>query len=295
MRQLRVRYILTLRLLVAVVAAVALTTVLDAIAPVPAVAALPGPSFVYPTDGQTLDYGKSFLFKVNPVNGASGYLYGFFQGGTAVWENYHDEHILSSTEYGIATDSPGHRAIHPGALQVWVRALVDGQWTDATIININIADDTAPDGNSAPNGSNGQPPFYCINGPNSTCNGVDHAVPAGPNACSFSLDQFSVFGYSFDFKESCDKHDKCYMSNGGTTGVPADKDTCDNSFYDNMLSSCRNVQHQHWCTLWAAIYHDAVIAYGEPFFSAPDRAARAGTVDAILQKVQQLVNPPPVE
>jgi hypothetical protein len=167
-------YALLLRLRTAMVAAVALTVVLASAASPPALAALAGPTFVYPTDGQTLGYG-SFLFKVNPVDGASGYLYGFFQNGNAVWENYHNEHTLSGTEYGISAGSPGHRAIQPGALQVWVRALVDGQWTDATIININITNNAAPDsGNSGQpsgGGQNGQPQFYCVRGPNGGCMG----------------------------------------------------------------------------------------------------------------------------
>lgn len=174
MGQLVARYEGPLRLAIAAVLAVALTVVLASAASPPALAASPGPIFVYPTDGQTLDYGSLF-FKVNPVEGASGYLYGFFQNGNAVWENYHDEHTLSGTEYSIAADSPGHRAIHPGALQVWVRALVDGQWTDATIININTTDNSAPDnGNSGqPSGGGqpGQPQFYCVRGPNGGCMG----------------------------------------------------------------------------------------------------------------------------
>jgi hypothetical protein len=101
--------------------------------------AILGPTFVYPVNGQHLGYDGWFLFKVSPVDGASGYLYGFFQNGTMVWENYRDEHTLSGTEYGIAPGSAGHSAIQPGALQVWVRGLVNGQWTDATIINIDVS------------------------------------------------------------------------------------------------------------------------------------------------------------
>ena len=100
--------------------------------------AFSGPTFVYPAEGQRLDYNGSFLFKVNPVNGASGYLYGFFQNGFMVWENYRDEHKLSGTEYGIDPGTPAHFAIQSGALQVWARGLVNGQWTDATIINIYL-------------------------------------------------------------------------------------------------------------------------------------------------------------
>jgi hypothetical protein len=122
----------------------------------PAMAASPGPSFVYPADGQTLGYDGAFLFKVNPVTGASGYLYGFFQGGSMVWENYRDERKLSGTEYEIQPGTPGHDAIRPGAVEVWVRALVNDQWTDATIINITVG--TGSSGNSNPNVAKPTPP-----------------------------------------------------------------------------------------------------------------------------------------
>lgn len=97
-----------------------------------------GPTFVYPQDGQTLDFGGAYMFKVNPVDQATGYLFGLFQNGTMVWENYRDEHQLSGTEYAVQPDSPGHSAFVRGPVQVWVRALVNNQWTNATIININL-------------------------------------------------------------------------------------------------------------------------------------------------------------
>jgi hypothetical protein len=93
--------------------------------------------FVYPADGQKLAYNDAFFFRVKSVDGASGYLYGFFQDGSAVWRiiimNIH--FLVSSTEFFRA---PAHNAIHPGTLEVWVRALVNGEWTDATIINVTL-------------------------------------------------------------------------------------------------------------------------------------------------------------
>lgn len=101
--------------------------------------ARPGPAPVAPTSGQTLDRGGSLVFEVRPVDGATGYLWGFFQNGEPVWENYADEHVLSGTTYTMAPGSPAHQAIKPGALQVWVRGLVGGQWTDATIVDVLVA------------------------------------------------------------------------------------------------------------------------------------------------------------
>ena len=95
--------------------------------------------------------------KVNPVPRASGYLYGFFQNGTAVWENWHNEHKLSSNgEYGIWPGSGGHNKLKPGDVQVWVRAMVNGKWTDATIITIHLTKPVQQNNNSSNNNSQQQ-------------------------------------------------------------------------------------------------------------------------------------------
>jgi hypothetical protein len=105
----------------------------------PALAAVPGPTMLSPSDGQTLNYNGDFSVRVEPVAEASGYLYGFFQNSTMVWENYANERHLSGTEYTIALNTPAHAAIKPGALQIWARAMVNGAWTDATISNVTLA------------------------------------------------------------------------------------------------------------------------------------------------------------
>jgi hypothetical protein len=112
--------------------------------PTPTPAAAPpadlpaAPSYVYPTNGQTLDFGGGYMFKVTAVAEASGYLYGFFQNGAPVWENYHNEGRLSGTEYAIWPGTDAHSRIGSGALEVWVRALVRGRWTDARIITVQL-------------------------------------------------------------------------------------------------------------------------------------------------------------
>jgi hypothetical protein len=72
---------------------------LNALAVQPALAAVPGPTVISPSDGGMLDYGDDITVRVQPVSGASGYRYGFFQGGGMVWENYADERHLSGTEH----------------------------------------------------------------------------------------------------------------------------------------------------------------------------------------------------
>ena len=96
------------------------------------------PIFEYPVDGQTLEYERWYLFKVQPVANAEGYLWGFFQNGIMVWENLRDEHTLSSNEYAIGEGSLAHSKFVVGDAQVWVRASVNGQWTDAAIITIHL-------------------------------------------------------------------------------------------------------------------------------------------------------------
>jgi hypothetical protein len=96
------------------------------------------PSYVYPTNGQTLDYEGAYMFKVTAVFGASGYLFGFFQGGVMVWENYRDEGSLSGTEYAIWPGTEAHSRFQVGNVAVWARANVGGQWTEARIITIHL-------------------------------------------------------------------------------------------------------------------------------------------------------------
>jgi len=99
---------------------------------------LRSPTFQSPKVGQTLYLEDPWIFKVNPVDGASGYLWGFFQDGRMIWENYRDERKLSGTEYRIRPRTPSQKAFAKGDVQVWVRGLVDGKWTDATIITIHV-------------------------------------------------------------------------------------------------------------------------------------------------------------
>jgi hypothetical protein len=100
--------------------------------------ALSGPVFDYPVDGQDLDYEGSYLFRVLPMDEAQGFLWGFFQNGVMVWENYRDEGVLSGNEYGIHPGTVAHAQFVPGDVEVWVRAQVDGNWTDATVITIHL-------------------------------------------------------------------------------------------------------------------------------------------------------------
>ena len=84
----------------------------------PAAAAVPGPVVTTPAFGQLVDYAGDLPVNVEPVSGASGYLYGFFENGAAVWENYANEGTLSGTDYTIRAGTPAHEAIKPGLVDI---------------------------------------------------------------------------------------------------------------------------------------------------------------------------------
>lgn len=102
--------------------------------------ALASPSFIYPSNGQTLTCSGSYLFKVNSVPNATGYLWGFFQNGVLLYQEFVP--FASGYEYAITAGTSQHSTFYPQncrATDVWVRAAVNGQWTDpASIITINL-------------------------------------------------------------------------------------------------------------------------------------------------------------
>ncbi len=96
------------------------------------------PVFDYPNNNQTLEYNSAWLFRVQPLPNAQGFLWGFFQNGVLIWENMRDEGSISSNEFGIYPGTVAHSKFVPGSVEVWVRALINGQWTEATTITIYL-------------------------------------------------------------------------------------------------------------------------------------------------------------
>jgi Domain of unknown function (DUF4189)/Prokaryotic phospholipase A2 len=100
---------------------------------------------------------------------------------------------------------------------------------------------------------------------------------ARPNGCS---DSYNHDGF-FNFTSACNRHDLCYMDNGGPSAPLAAKFSCDNAFHDSLKSSCGSSQtgddHQA-CLRLADLYYFGVagapIAF-ESFFAA-ERADRKG-------------------
>lgn len=97
------------------------------------------PQMVYPQDGEVLIKEEAYMFKVKPLENASGYLFDLVQNGVIVYENYRDTGQLSSNGEFILWDSdPAHANFRTGALQVAVRVLVEGDWTDPQILNLSL-------------------------------------------------------------------------------------------------------------------------------------------------------------
>jgi hypothetical protein len=105
------------------------------------------PEFNYPVNGQTLDYEGHYIFEVKPVNGATGFLWGFEQNGQLIWENWRDEGKLNDTGYRITPNTAAHNKFSPGPVKVIVRAQIDGKWSEAQVITIHLKpkdDGTSP-------------------------------------------------------------------------------------------------------------------------------------------------------
>lgn len=154
------------------------------------------PVFEYPVDGQTLDYEGSYLLKVQPMANAQGYLWGFFQNGVMVWENWRDENSLSSNEYSIWEGGLAHSKFVVGDVQIWVRAKINEQWTDATVITIHLR----PRARLLVNYATGQPgSYFNFTGTNFPVNGVTTLIVNG-RVVTNTLASDSSGNLSFQFK-----------------------------------------------------------------------------------------------
>lgn len=104
------------------------------------------PDMVYPVDGQTLDLEGSYMFKVKPITGSvpDFYLFGLFQDDVMIYENWRDDRQLSiGGEFAVHPDNPYHSKFHAGDLKVMIRALINGQWTDARTLNLKLVPRTS--------------------------------------------------------------------------------------------------------------------------------------------------------
>ena len=75
------------------------------------------PVFVYPTDGQTLDYKGSYTFEVKPIANAKGFSWDILQNGVVVSKRKTVNQFLE-----IRPGTPVHSKLVPGRIQVHVLA-----------------------------------------------------------------------------------------------------------------------------------------------------------------------------
>jgi len=95
------------------------------------------------------------------------------------------------------------------------------------------------------------------------------------NTCGpAGIDQFVP---DFEFKEECRQHDCCYTDCGET------QSTCDDEFYDLMLSRCREVYGDSTlmkqCYARAYLYYEAVVVGGTNLFGCKEQRELNGDND----------------
>jgi hypothetical protein len=96
------------------------------------------PVFEYPSNNGVIGYDGSFLFKVQPIAGAEEYQWVFIQNGMTVWDTLRDEEGPAGNAYGIHPGTEAHSKFAAGGVEVWVRARINGEWTYAGIITIEL-------------------------------------------------------------------------------------------------------------------------------------------------------------
>jgi len=98
-----------------------------------------GPTFVFPSSGQTFPLTGSMLFQVQPMSGAHGYLWSFVQNGAVVWQNLAWDGRLGGATYSVGKGSRAEGHMHGGAMQVWVRAWMGGaQWSGLSSLGVRL-------------------------------------------------------------------------------------------------------------------------------------------------------------
>jgi hypothetical protein len=64
------------------------------------------------------------------------YAWTFTQNGVLIWDSARDDDVPGVSGYGIHPEGVAHTKFVPGAVEVRVKELVSGQWTDETLITI---------------------------------------------------------------------------------------------------------------------------------------------------------------
>jgi len=96
------------------------------------------PQMMYPADGQVLNYGvpHGYMFKVNPITGATGYHYQFIQNGAVVYDNASS--LSSNGEFAFWPGQSGYSSLAEGSVTVKINAVAGDQSSAARTITITL-------------------------------------------------------------------------------------------------------------------------------------------------------------
>lgn len=129
----------------------------------PAARAQPGPTFAFPSNGQSYKLGGTMLFQVQSLSGTMGYLWTFSQNGVIVWQNLDATGSLSGATMSVKGGSAAQHHMHPGPLQVRVRAeMKGGSWTSVSTITVQLTGGS-PSGTKTPSGPTAPGVLYQAN------------------------------------------------------------------------------------------------------------------------------------
>jgi hypothetical protein len=100
---------------------------------------VPSPVMEYPSAGQVLGLGGSYMFKVRAPAEDQGTLCSLWQRGKRVWENLADDgHLGQRGECALHPGHPKHQALESGDAVFMSRSLVRGHWSRATQLSIKL-------------------------------------------------------------------------------------------------------------------------------------------------------------
>ena len=103
------------------------------------------PTIIYPVEDQVLDWGPQqiYMFAVNPVKSATGYVYSFYQNGVLIHQNYRDFNLLSlDGGYAVAPENPYYSEFLPGDLTVKIQTAVKKRWSEPLVLHVKLVDPT---------------------------------------------------------------------------------------------------------------------------------------------------------
>ena len=95
------------------------------------------PTMISPKDGDTMEIDARYVFKVDPLLGATEYEFKLFQDD--VWVN-DSNYTTPNTEFVLNPEDGVHEKLHVGQLVVKIRARLADNWSQERVITINLVE-----------------------------------------------------------------------------------------------------------------------------------------------------------